>query len=780
MRTTIFPTFHFALIVCGLIFASASEATAQKKWWEHPQPRFARSDLGRVFSGTIDLRDSGRQTTRKALAIRVGEPLEAGTSATVLFDTELLQFSAAIPDRFVMFNTYRDGLGGAGHWIGPPYIFTARREPGWAQDGKFDDPRPKHNGPLPREWAKYRGMYRHGSRTILSYTVGETRILDAPWLEGRGDLRAVTRELEIGPATQPMLLKLCDVEGATGKVQAADGRNWLLLEKDDHVTGIGIVTRSNSNDAIRLFTSDSGRVLAEVPARSETARLKTLVFSGSKEQSPQFAAMMKKTKPPQPLDALIKPGPAQWPKPLVTKGQLGSDDGSYVVDTITAPYENPHRALMRFGGHDFFRDGDAAVCTIDGDVWRVSGLDGDLQNISWKRYATGLFQPLGLKIVDDKVYVLGRDQITRLHDANGDHETDFYECFNNDCKIGKHVHEYTVCLETDPTGNFYYVKGSNGGQSVHDGSLIRISKDGVVSEIFATGFRWPNGGGAGPDGSVTVADQQGNWVPSSRLDIISRGGFYGYIPAHHQDQKPEKYDGPLCWIPHSVDNSCGGQAWIDGNRWGLDSGKMLHLSYGKCSMFLVVQDRIGGVYQGGVIPFRLKFASGAMRGRFRKKDGQFYVCGLRGWQTSAGSDGCFQRVRYTGKPVHMPTELKVHKNGLLIAFSRPLDRKAAGNWENWGLQQWNYRWTGGYGSKDYRVTDPRKTGHDELEVDDVYVSPDGTTVFLAVADLQPVMQMKIQYNIATDQGTKLSNAIYNTIHTLRPEIDPKRIGQLVE
>ena len=42
------------------------------------------------------------------------------------------------------------------------------------------------------------------------------------------------------------------------------------------------------------------------------------------------------------------------------------------------------------------------------------------------------------------------------------------------------------------------------------------------------------------------------------------------------------------------------------------------------------------------------------------------------------------------------------------------------------------------------------------------------------------MQMKIQYNIATDQGTKLSNAIYNTIHTLRPEIDPKRIGQLVE
>ena len=68
-----------------------------------------------------------------------------------------------------------------------------------------------------------------------------------------------------------------------------------------------------------------------------------------------------------------------------------------------------------------------AVCSISGDVWRVSGVDDKLDHLKWRRFATGLNQPLGIKVVKDEVYVLGRDQITRLHDLNGDGEADFYE-----------------------------------------------------------------------------------------------------------------------------------------------------------------------------------------------------------------------------------------------------------------------------------------------------------------------------------------------------------------
>ena len=51
-----------AFVLVALVI---SPAAAQKKkpkqkknWWDAEQPRFAKTDLGRVFSGTIDLRDS--------------------------------------------------------------------------------------------------------------------------------------------------------------------------------------------------------------------------------------------------------------------------------------------------------------------------------------------------------------------------------------------------------------------------------------------------------------------------------------------------------------------------------------------------------------------------------------------------------------------------------------------------------------------------------------------------------------------------------------------------
>ena len=64
-----------------------------------------------------------------------------------------------------------------------------------------------------------------------------------------------------------------------------------------------------------------------------------------------------------------------------------------------------------------------------GDVWRIEGLDDSLSNVRWQRFASGLHQALGLVVADGKAYVLGRDQITRLHDLDGDGEADFTNAF---------------------------------------------------------------------------------------------------------------------------------------------------------------------------------------------------------------------------------------------------------------------------------------------------------------------------------------------------------------
>ena len=121
---------------------------------------------------------------------------------------------------------------------------------------------------------------------------------------------------------------------------------------------------------------------------------------------------------------LIQPGPRRWGKPIVTQGIVDKRQTPFAIDTITVPYKNPHNALFFTAGHDFTSNGDCYVATAHGDVWKVTGIDAELKAVKWHRFATGLYQPLGLRVVKDQVYVLGRDQITRLHDPKKDGEAD--------------------------------------------------------------------------------------------------------------------------------------------------------------------------------------------------------------------------------------------------------------------------------------------------------------------------------------------------------------------
>ena len=148
-------------------------------------------------------------------------------------------------------------------------------------------------------------------------------------------------------------------------------------------------------------------------------------------------------------------------EPIVTKGKLSDNKtDAYVVDTLGIPFNNQHEPRMRIGAFDFFADGKtAAVCTWDGDVWIVSGIDDDLQNLQWKRFATGLHEPLGLKIVDGKIYTVGDNQITRFHDLNNDGEADFLENFNNDWDATEGFHAFLFRSADRPQGNFYFSMG---------------------------------------------------------------------------------------------------------------------------------------------------------------------------------------------------------------------------------------------------------------------------------------------------------------------------------
>ncbi len=775
-------------LACVALAVHAPPARAQKK---RPGPRHEAMEYGPYLTASIGAPFPKNNVAMKGLAIRLG----AKKDAAVCFDTDLVRFSAGWTGEYLnLRGTPFDGSHGSWPTVKGKQQWGSRPAPGWARPGTddFKDARSEPFGPLPRTWARYKGLYLHGDKVVLRYTVGVTSVLELPAVEQKDGLTAFTRTLNLAPSKEGLTAVVADVEKAPGRT--AEG---VAVLEGPTLTVAGLVNAP----AGATFRVADGRILLQLPASKEPVKLKVVIGNVAKGDLNKFRAFLGKSATSLDLAPLTRGGPPRWTKPVTTKGALGKGTGAYVVDTITTPEDNPYHSWMRFGGFDFFSDGRAALCTWSGDVWIVSGLDDKLDKLTWKRFATGLFQPLGLKIVDDKVYVLGREGIVRLHDLNGDGEADFYEAFNNDVHTTTGFHEFAFDLQTDPEGNFYYAKAGpvrGGGRgfdyiAAHSGCILKVSKDGSKHEVFATGFRAPNGIGVGPRGEVTSGDNEGTWTPMCRLSLVLPGSFNGCVDTAHRAEPPTWFDMPICWFPKNVDNSSGGQCWVTSTKWGPLTGHLLHTAYGTSSLYHVLMQRDGNRVQGGVVKMPVNFLTGAMRPRFNKLDGQLYVCGLRGWQTNAARDAAFQRVRYTGKPFHTVHSMKVVKGGLELAFTEKLDPRTAGDVENYTAQQWNYLWCSEYGSADYSTTTPGfdakvreynrlraekkrnqaaiqavfkelKRGKDRVEVRSAKLSADGKTVTLAIPNIKPVMQMHLRFRIKAADGSAIAQEIYSTIN----------------
>lgn len=447
-----------------------------------------------------------------------------------------------------------------------------------------------------------------------------------------------------------------------------------------------------------------------------------------------------------PLKHYAQPGPPQWPQRLETKIVSGTGH-PYAVDTIELPLDNPWRTPLFCGDHDFLPDGSALVCTMQGDVWQVTGLTdgssaktGPRATAVWRRFASGLHHALGLVVTESGVFVQGRDQITRLHDLNDDGEADFYECFSNAYITSTAGHDFICGLQRDSAGYFYTASGNQG--------VVRISPDGRRADVIATGFRNPDGIGLSPDGFVTVPSSEGEWIPASMIcevllpgtEIGNPAPYFGY-GGPRDGQAP---DLPLVYLPRGLDNSSGGQVFVSSDRWGPLGGQMLHFSFGAGSHFLLLRDTVAGQSQGAVVPLPGEFLSGAHRGRFNPRDGQLYVSGMGGWGTYTPDAGCFQRVRYTGEPVQLPVAFHVYENGVTVTCTGPLDAATAERPESHFAQCWNYRYSGAYGSPEYSSRQVGLQGHDVLPIRSAHVLPDGRTLFLELPDLQPVNQLHLR------------------------------------
>ncbi len=240
-------------------------------------------------------------------------------------------------------------------------------------------------------------------------SIAEIRFYQERLVEGLTEIGSLKKD-------HPSLRAQWNIEGVeeashgTGlKDYPVEIRRIPRLENPEPLPLVAGVT-SGGHDARWEF--HDGNLCLRIPAGNETLRMSIWLASDDEGIQPSAPSPSKHGSrwmhPPAhetdlDLSSLIGGGPSRWPELLTTQAIVGSDQGPFAIDILTAPESNPWLAQMRFTGLDFFDDGRIAICTWDGDVWTVTpDASANGTSLQWRRIATGLFQPLGIKIVRAK------------------------------------------------------------------------------------------------------------------------------------------------------------------------------------------------------------------------------------------------------------------------------------------------------------------------------------------------------------------------------------------
>jgi putative heme-binding domain-containing protein len=675
----------------------------------------------------------------------------------------------------------------------------------WGHAGTLDYPKESllPRGPMPEDWMDYRGHYLVDDRVVLSYAIDQREILETPAvIEDQGNSKSpvLVQTLRIGGGRELKLALAPDGRGG-----ATIGGDEIAGSTSDQVVVVPTVNDGvqqadriaigvlGDRDGITWSIDRQHRLVLIIPAGDQSRLIQLIrqVVPSAAGVNEQLAShqLVQESKRPQ-IDPLMmtQGGALRWPEVLSTTGYLGLESGGYQLDTLAVPVTTPWKTWFRTSAIDFFKDGRMVVTTYGGDVWIVSNVDSELLDLRWKRFAGGLYEPMGVKVVGGQIYVTCKDRITRLWDLNDDGEADFYESFSADPDVSVNFHAFNFDLQVDDGGNFYYAKSGHGADTDLPGVVYKVSPDGKYREIFSTGFRTPNGMGAMPGNRITASDNQGQWTPASKVILLRPGGFNGWVQTYDGKGKwapgggaiditkiepPKTFDRPLVWMPQVLDNSSGGQLWVDDPRWGPLSGRLLHTSFGRGWMYYLMMQDIGTVSQAAIVKLPFNFRSGIMRAAVNPVDGQVYAVGLDGWN-GGGRPGLLdhgiERLRFTGVEYPMVSNCQVEPEGLRLVFNFSLDKASAEELAAYQVHHWNYKWQASYGSEMYSPT-TGKVAVEPMNVTGAEVSRDRQSVLLRVDRLRPVDQVHILLKVASDSGFDFEEEIYWTINAV-PSVAP--------
>ena len=440
-----------------------------------------------------------------------------------------------------------------------------------------------------------------------------------------------------------------------------------------------------------------------------------------------------------------------------------SGDEFYTIEHFPIPAG----LKLTVAGMDFLPDGSLAIATYQGEVFIVEGATGDARAAKWRRFARGLNEPGGLRVVGGAIYVMQKCELTRLRDADGDGEADLFECVSDAWGYTGNYHSFATGPLVDERGILgALITGHRAMTNVPAmGWCLKISphpdNTGEVpftdlwrTDPFCSGLRVPNGFGEFR-GDLFMTDNQGHWVAANKLNHLQFTNYYGHPSAPPRSRRGNEVDGPAdfgwtekhfagdpnftppaVWFPYAWVRSASGLANVGDFRFGPFGGQMLVGEFQNASVVRVALEKVNGQWQGAVLPFVKGFASGVNRLAYGP-DSRLYVGGLRfgHWTSIAPQPHSLDRVTFTGR---VPFEFKTvsaRTNGFEVTFTQPVDEKLAGDAENWDAQQYTYAYDGKHNApekdRDEKISGP------PVRVLKAEVAADKLTVRLTLEGLKP-------------------------------------------
>jgi mono/diheme cytochrome c family protein len=756
-------------LLCGALTCLAAEPVKKPPTREGRKPKtYAPQPWGEwveadfpFFSSVLDARRDGEgkeNLTPRGLIIKL--PYDTWAC----FDTDLLRVSAVwrgkgVSDKALAPGSYHDPsrktLGGqfpapqpeGKLWLGHAII------PGWQTGAKVDptDPRtpapsPQEvgRGPLPETLGRFESVELVGRDVILTYRVADATVRELWKATERDGHVVIERHLAVSAHAKDLLL----IVGTR--------RHGPSQELETGVTVTGPAE----------LASDDDFFVVKVTANTTPAAL--CVALCDEHAAPAVTAQA------------IPTGPTarRWQAEVKTQVSVTDSTEAYAIDHVGLPVDNPWKRAVRTGDIQFHKDGTAVVVTLDGDVWLARGLKVGSTDVTWRRFASGLHEPMTCAVRDEEIFVFDRNGVWRLRDTNGDGEADVHDLFSNAFAQTADMREFPSTLRLGPKGEFVIAKGGQEATTIgkHNGSVLRLSADGRTATRLGYGLRQPNLSVHPRTGLVISSDQQGHYIPSTPLHIIEGDQFYGFLSDKlPKESYPAPIAAPLTWIPHAINASALSQVWLLEAQMGPLNDQLVQICFNQPDLLRVLWNQRGAKPQASVVSVAKGFATPPLNGSVNPVDGQLYIAGFQiaGWGNTLETLTGIERVRYTGAPSLSPREIIPTDRGILLRFDVALDPAKAANPGSYSLATWRYKRAPSYGSAQYKADG--KTGNDWLTASSAYVSLDGKSVFIGVPGLKPVEQLRLGWDLATAKGIEMRANAYTTPYEL-VKFDPVAEG----